>query len=87
MAGKSPSDIEMAVLDSEHGSFSILNGAIAENRLIVYWFREENIKRLQSKYILDIQGWDSFELSSFLSTDNGKSWAITHERKYKRNPA
>ena len=40
------------------------------------------IKRLQSKYILAIKTDNEFEFSSYLSTDYGNNWALTHERKY-----
>ena len=77
-------NVEMATLDSEHGSFSMYKGAIAEESMELIWYRDETVKRLQSKYVLTVNGTNSFEFSSFLSTDSGNSWALTHQRTYTR---
>ena len=74
----------MLALDSEHGAYSELNGNINNNIMTVFWYRNPETKRLQSKYILTVQNDDQFEFSSFLSTDYGNTWALTHERKYSR---
>lgn len=84
IAGKDSSGIQMSVLDSEHNSFSILDGEIENGKMIVYWYRNKDVKRLQSKYILTIETNNRFEFSSYLSTDYGEKWALTHERIYKR---
>jgi hypothetical protein len=74
----------MAVLDSEHSAFSILNGEISESKIVVLWYRDKEVKRLQSKYTLTMENKNSFEFSSYLSMDHGESWALTHERIYTR---
>ena len=82
--GNDTSSIEMVALDSEHNSFSLLSGNIVESTLIVYWYRDPENKKLQSKYILTSENPEQFEFSSYLSTDYGDTWALTHERKYSR---
>ena len=75
---------QMSILDSEHNSFSILNGEIKDGKIVVYWYRNEDVKKLQSKYILTVVDNNKFEFSSYLSTDYGADWALTHERIYTR---
>ena len=82
--GKDSTQIQMSILDSEHNSFSILNGEVKDNNIIVYWYRNNDVKRLQSKYILTIESLNKFEFSSYLSTDYGENWALTHKRIYTR---
>lgn len=84
LAGKDSVNLEMSVLDSEHGSFSILEGEKKGNQLELIWYRDTKVKRLQSKYILTKNGKEQFEFSSYLSMDYGETWALTHERKYYR---
>lgn len=84
IVGQDSISVEMSALDSEHGSFSILNGKVENDKLVIYWFRNKDVKKLQSKYILSIENKDKFEFSSYLSTDYGKNWALTHERIYSR---
>lgn len=84
ITGKDSTSVQMSVLDSEHNKFSILNGNLKDNQIIVYWFRNNERKKLQSKYILTTQNLDEFEFSSYLSTDYGKNWALTHQRIYNR---
>lgn len=76
---------QMVALDSEHGSYSFMEGTIEEGRLEVYWFRNKEIGKLQSKYVLEIENETTFEFSSFLSNDFGVSWVLTHQRKYLRD--
>ena len=82
--GKDSQHVEMIALDSEHGSYSALEGTVYDNQMEVYWYRDKEVKRLQSKYILTILSENQFEFSSFLSMDHGVTWALTHERKYTR---
>ncbi|MFY0601339.1 MAG: DUF1579 family protein [Cyclobacteriaceae bacterium] len=82
--GKDSTHVEMVTLDSEHSSFSSLQGEISENEMTVYWYRNPEKRKLQSKYILNYMSADQFEFSSFLSTDYGDTWSLTHQRKYKR---
>ena len=84
IVGKESNGIQMSILDSEHNSFSILNGEIKDNKVVVYWFRNKDVKKLQSKYILTIANDNEFEFSSYLSTDYGENWALTHKRVYTR---
>ncbi|GGI57602.1 hypothetical protein GCM10011444_19110 [Winogradskyella haliclonae] len=84
IVGQDSISVQMSALDSEHGSFSILNGKIENDKLVIYWFRNIDVKKLQSKYILSIENKDKFEFSSYLSTDYGKNWALTHKRIYSR---
>lgn len=76
--------VAMTALDSEHGSFSNFEGTIDGNQMTVLWYRNKEVGRLRSKYMLTIENSDSFEFSSFLSTDHGETWALTHERKYQK---
>lgn len=82
ITGQDSLGIQMSILDSEHNSFSILNGEIIGDKIVVYWFRNKDVKKLQSKYILTIVNNEKFEFSSYLSTDYGENWALTHERIY-----
>ena len=84
ITGKDSSGIQMSILDSEHNSFSILDGEIKDEKIVVYWYRNKDVKKLQSKYILTIKNNNKFEFSSHLSTNYGEKWALTHERIYKR---
>ena len=84
IAGKDSIGIQMSILDSEHNSFSILDGEIKDDKIEVYWFRNKEVKRLQSKYVLKVESDEKFEFSSFLSTDHGENWALTHKRIYTR---
>lgn len=84
MIGKDSANVQLVVTDSEHGSASVLNGGISTKGFEVYWYRDPEKKRLQSTYILDIADMNHFELSSYLSTDYGETWALTHERIYQR---
>ena len=73
---------QMISLDSEHGSFSIFEGQLKNNKMTTYWYRNKDKKKLQSKYILSFKDSNNFEFSSFLSQDYGRSWALTHKRIY-----
>ncbi len=84
LTGLDSTNVEMLALDSEHGSFSTLNGSIKNNELTTYWYRNKEVKRLQSKYIMSFTDTNTFEFSSYLSTNHGKDWALTHQRKYYR---
>ena len=84
IVGKDTASIQMTVLDSEHGRFSVLNGTIENDGMVVYWYRENEESRLRSKYILTFKDPDHFEFSSWLSTDYGENWALTHERIYSK---
>ncbi len=84
IAGMDSLQVQMATLDSEHGGFSIHNGSIVNETMTTYWYRNEDVKKLQSKYIMTQEDEDSFEFSSYLSTDYGNTWALTHGRKYSR---
>lgn len=84
LVAKDSANVQMVRLDSEHGSYSISEGTISNNMMEVYWYRNKEIGKLISKHVMTIQSLDVFEFSSFLSTDYGKSWALTHERKYMR---
>lgn len=76
--------LQMLALDSEHGAYTKLEGEVKEEYMEFFWYRDKEKKRLQSKYILRIVSKDNFEFSSFLSTDYGKSWALTHQREFSR---
>ncbi|WP_430969050.1 hypothetical protein [Spongiimicrobium sp. 2-473A-2-J] len=82
--GKDSTGVQMSILDSEHNSFSILDGEISDGKVVVYWYRNKEVKRLQSRYLLTVQSAKRFEFSSYLSTDYGENWALTHERIYTR---
>ena len=78
------STVQMVAMDSEHGSFSTYDGSLLDGEINLYWFRDKEKKRLQSKYVLKIIDDNGFEFSSFLSTDYGENWALTHQRIYTR---
>ncbi|WP_353778367.1 alpha/beta hydrolase [Winogradskyella sp. 3972H.M.0a.05] len=82
ITGSDSSRVQMSALDSEHGSFSILNGTVEDSKMTLYWYRDIQKKRLQSKYKLEFKDESTFEFSSFLSTDYGENWALTHQRIY-----
>ncbi len=84
ITGLDSTNVEMLALDSEHGSFSTLNGTINNNELTTYWYRNKDVKKLQSKYIMSFTDTNTFEFSSYLSTNYGKDWALTHQRKYSK---
>lgn len=74
----------MISFDSEHADIQYFTGEIEHHETTLIWYRDRNVKRLQSKYILNRHSNNEFEFSSFLSTDHGETWALTHERKYQR---
>lgn len=82
--GQDSTSVQMVALDSEHGGYSMLNGFITDEVLEVVWYRNEAVGRLRSKYVMTFQDLDTFEYSSFLSTDHAETWALTHERIYTR---
>ena len=82
ITGLDSTHVEMIALDSEHGSFSFLEGKIKNDTLTTYWYRNKAVKKLQSKYILTFNNSNRFEFSSYLSTDFGKQWDLTHQRIY-----
>ncbi|MEP5612180.1 MAG: WD40 repeat domain-containing protein [Cyclobacteriaceae bacterium] len=84
IVGQDSTFVQMVTLDSEHSSYSTLDGTIENGQLVVTWFRDKEKKRVQSRYIMSIIDEDAFEFSSYLSTDYGENWALTHERKYTR---
>lgn len=78
-------NMQMVSVDSEHGSYSLLEGAIIDSKTMeLYWYRDHNKKRVQSKYVMLLLDKEAFEFSSYLSTDYGERWALTHERFYSR---
>lgn len=87
LIGLDSSQFQMVALDSEHGSFSFLEGSLEDDQLVLYWYRNKQVRRLISKYVMTFLDDDQFEFSSFLSTDHGENWALTHQRIYSRgNP-
>ncbi|MEP1034198.1 WD40 repeat domain-containing protein [Ekhidna sp.] len=78
------STIQMVALDSEHGKFSLLEGSISNGILEVIWFRNKEVGRLRSKYVMTFKTENSFEFSSYLTTDYAETWSLTHQRIYKR---
>ncbi len=74
----------MVAMDSEHGSFLTYDGSLSEGEITLYWYRDQEKKRLQSKYVMTIADSSQFEFSSYLSTDYGENWALTHQRVYSR---
>ncbi|MEO1052743.1 MAG: DUF1579 family protein [Bacteroidota bacterium] len=79
---KSDNEMEMTATDSEHAGSMHFKGELSNGQISLLWYRDESIKKMQSKYVLEIKNDREFEFSSFLSTDYGKTWALTHERKY-----
>ncbi len=75
---------QMVAMDSEHGSYSTLEGTIENGSLVLYWFRNKEVGKLRSKYVMSQENANAFEFSSYLSTDFGETWALTHQRKYFR---
>lgn len=84
LTAQNASELQLSSLDSGHGSFTIYKGSFTDEGAELMWYRDENVKRLQSKYVLTVNGANEFELSSYLSTDTGKTWALTHQRVYTR---
>ncbi len=82
--GQDSTSIQMVALDSEHGGYSMLNGNITDEILEVVWYRNKEVGRLRSKYVMTFQDKDRFEFSSFLTTDYAQTWALTHQRIYTR---
>ncbi len=82
ITGQDSTRVQMIALDSEHGSFSNLEGTIRNDAMTTYWYRNKDIRKVQSKYILTLNSSNNFEFSSYLSTDYGKQWALTHQRVY-----
>lgn len=76
--------LQMVAMDSEHGGFLTYDGILSKDEIVFYWFRDKEKKRLQSRYMMKMMNDDNFEFSSYLSTDYGKSWALTHQRMYTR---
>lgn len=78
------SSVQMVTLDSEHGTYSLLEGYVDNGVLEVTWFRNKEVGKLRSKYVMTFIDQDTFEFSSFLSTDYSETWTLTHERIYTR---
>ena len=76
--------VEIVALDSEHGTSLTYDGIFDDDQIVVHWFRDPEVRRLQSRYVLKKIDQDRFELSSYLSTDYGDNWALTHQRIYSR---
>lgn len=84
IAGLDSVRIQMVSMDSEHGGFLTYEGQIKNETLEVKWFRNKEKGKLQSKYIMHFKSDQAFNFSSFLSTDYGKTWDLTHERIFSR---
>lgn len=76
---------QMVAMDSEHGTYSLLEGSTEKGQLVLYWFRNKEVGKLRSKYVMTLKSDHAFEFSSFLSTDFGENWALTHQRNYLRD--
>lgn len=70
--------------DSEHANMMSFDGVIEGKSIINHWYRDPEKKRMQVKNELRILNKDSFENITHLSTDYGKTWALTHKWVYTR---
>lgn len=71
--------------DSEHANMMSFDGVIEGNSIVNYWYRDPEKKRMQVKNELKILNKNSFENITHLSTDYGKTWALTHKWVYERD--
>lgn len=83
ITGLDSTRVQMVAMDSEHGGFSTYEGQIEDEQLEVKWFREKEVGRLETKYLLSFINESEFEFSSYLSND-GETWALTHQRNFKK---
>lgn len=79
--------IQMVSMDSEHGGFLTYDGQLDSDTLKVTWYRNKENGKLLSMYKLYFIDANEFYFSSFLSTDYGKTWALTHQRLFERKPS
>ena len=77
-------NIQMVSMDSEHGGFLTYEGQLADEKLELVWYRDQSVGRLRSKYELHFKDESQFEFSSYLSTDHGETWALTHQRIFSK---
>ncbi len=84
ITGIDSSRIQMVSMDSEHGGFLTYEGKMIDETLEVIWYRNKEKGKMMSKYTMSFENKDQFAFSSYLSTDYGASWALTHQRTFKR---
>ena len=84
ITGLDSSNVQMVAMDSEHGGFLTYEGQISDQKLNIKWYRNKENGRLISKYELRFSDENQFEFSSYLSTDGGSSWALTHQRIFNK---
>lgn len=70
--------------DSEHASLMLFEGNISGDVITLYWYRDQEKRKMQVKYELVKKGADAFEWKTELSTDYGVTWQITHHWQYER---
>ncbi|WP_422358558.1 DUF1579 family protein [Reichenbachiella sp.] len=76
--------LQRVYYDSEHSNVMVLEGFIEEKGFTLNWTRDPNKKKMQVKFQLDFKTTDTFEWTTHLSTDFGKTWQLTHQWKYNR---
>lgn len=76
--------IQRTFYDSEHSNLMWLNGDIQPKNIHSIWYRDQEKKRMQVKNEIKIISQNSFENITHLSTDYGKTWALTHHWVYSR---
>ena len=81
---KKDGSIERTWLDSQHGGFMLLKGEINKNSLNALWVRDPANPKMQVKHEMKFEEKDKLKFSTFLSTDYGENWALTHEWDYLR---
>lgn len=79
--------IQMVSMDSEHGGFLTYDGQLVNDTLKVTWYRNKEKGKLISMHKLYFIDTNVFDFSSFLSTDYGKTWALTHQRLFEKEPS
>ena len=76
-------ELQKSWVDSEHANLMVLSGEIKSNKSKVHWYRDET-QKMQVKHELRVLSEDQLEFLSYLSTDGGTTWQLTHEWKYNR---
>lgn len=70
--------------DSEHSNLMFFQGIIEGDTMSSLWLRDLEKKRMQVKNELKLLDKNSFQNTTYLSTDYGQTWQLTHAWQYTR---
>lgn len=76
--------IQRVYFDSEHANAMVFDGGINAEGMELFWVRDKKRKKMQVKFEMIAPGTDSFEWKTYLTTDFGETWQLTHHWQYTR---